>query len=287
MLRSIMLAWLLASWVHAQPAAPTAALLWHASREGGPSLRLTASLPAGVNESLIPQTIWNAIDNCAVLVTENEVVKLAELQLAVQARIILPANERPTAEHLANPSFQQLATLIELPVSQLATLHPAALRSHLELRWLTTAERYNSDELLAKRALAANKQVIALDTIEQTCELHFAADCREPWYAELANWLVEPDLTRRQLIALRDAFDASDAMALAQAVDVLKRLRPAKLTTQLAGDRYTGWIQRIESLTTHGELLIALDPRHLLGADGLLERLRSQGYTVVLAETAR
>lgn len=139
------------------------------------------------------------------------------------------------------------------------------------------------DRHLMARATASGKSTAGLETGHEQIAL----------FSGLA-----PSLQRQMLVAALDAAErgdsyaarlhaawrAGDAEQLTRLLAQPMRLRDPELYRRINSDRNRRWLPRLEQLLDsepqHGVAMVVVGALHLLGKDGLIERLRARGYEV-------
>ena len=138
------------------------------------------------------------------------------------------------------------------------------------------------DQHFAAEARTRGKATSGLETGEQ--QIGFLAQMdREEQLQFLAESLTESEQGRRELDTLHDAWRNGDVHALwdGMAAD-MKRHYP-KLYAHIDVDRNDAWVPKIEQRLKspgHDDTLVVVGALHLLGNDGVVEKLRARGYKV-------
>lgn len=138
------------------------------------------------------------------------------------------------------------------------------------------------DQHLMKRAAEAGKPAAGLETIDDQMRAMDAVP-----YAEQAKgldeFLSDPAEAARQMRDIHRLWRLGDVDRL----DALMRVEMAEKSPHtyklLNGDRNSAWLPLIEKrLSAPGvdDTLVVVGSLHLLGVDGLVEKLRAKGYTV-------
>lgn len=135
---------------------------------------------------------------------------------------------------------------------------------------------------LAKQAKAEGKSTAGLETGTQQIAFLDSMDHDEQLQF-LDEALGESSQGRKELDKLHDAWRAGDAATLwsGMAVD-MKRHYP-KLYQHLNVERNDAWLPKIEQRLKapgHDDTLVVVGALHLLGSDGVVEKLRAKGYKV-------
>jgi uncharacterized protein YbaP (TraB family) len=86
--------------------------------------------------------------------------------------------------------------------------------------------------------------------------------------------------TDHRLTAMRQAYLDGDEIQISQLLDdpEVRRLAPALVRT--LARRRAEWLTKMRREVEQGTAFFALDVSHVLGAEGLLAKLREAGFTV-------
>ena len=138
------------------------------------------------------------------------------------------------------------------------------------------------DRHLMARAAEAGKPTAGLETIEQQMKAMDAVPHAEQAQG-LEEFLDDPKQAIRQLQDMHDWWRAGDAARL----DSDMRAEMAKKSPEsyrlLDVDRNNAWLPKIEARLQESradDSLVVVGTLHLLGDDGLVEKLRAKGYAV-------
>lgn len=137
------------------------------------------------------------------------------------------------------------------------------------------------DQHVMRRAAEAGKPTSGLETVAAQMRALDGTPLNEQ-IAGLADFIEKPEETREMLGQLHDAWRRGDAARL----DRLTRAEMERETPQtyrlVNVARNRAWMPQIRRLLDHprDDALVVVGAMHLLGKDGLVERLRSQGRQV-------
>jgi uncharacterized protein YbaP (TraB family) len=289
-LASLLALLILPTWVRAQDENTPPLLLWKASRpEGGGVIYVFGTMHAGVDQAAVQQAALERIAECAAVVTEIDMRNPQALQAAAMKYIMLnPPDDRLVDELLGAEHFGKLCALFarlngleQLPEpvqAQLKQFHPAALSSQIQLTWLQGAQRVSVDEIVTQRAVAGEKELVSLETIEQQLQMLFRDVDIAYWVKSLKELLDNEQAAKDKLEKLRQAYMRGDVTGLMGAVDEMKE--EPKVYELLAVKRNQAWAPRIDELTAKGNVFVAVGSAHLIGEDSVLELLKKRGYNV-------
>ncbi|MDB6163198.1 MAG: hypothetical protein JWL98_630 [Xanthomonadaceae bacterium] len=138
------------------------------------------------------------------------------------------------------------------------------------------------DEHFAAEAKAAGKPTLGLETGEQQIAFLAAMD-RDEQLQFLAEALDESDAGNRELATLHAAWRRGDARTLETVMAAQMRHAYPRLYRHINVERNDNWMPQIERRLTrpgHDNTLVVVGALHLLGSDGVVEKLRSKGYRV-------
>ncbi len=210
------------------------------------------------------------------------------------------------AEMLARALDHDHDTFVEVPAEDRADIekmlgergYPIKFLHHLKLWFLailTAAPECEAkrealdlpevDQSLAERAKAAGVKVVALETPQE--QLDTVASIKpEVAAALLAVAAREPAMTDdiyATLLKLYRESRPAEILAVGDAVDGIsasERAAEDAFTRLLLVERNAIMAERLTPLLKDGGVFVAVGALHLIGKDGLVERLRGLGYTV-------
>lgn len=137
------------------------------------------------------------------------------------------------------------------------------------------------DRFLMMQAARAGKPVGGLETLEvQLAAL--AGSPMEEQVRALQEHLDAPEQMPVRLDELHQAWRAGDLARLEQ-LTRLEMMRETPETYRIVNvERNDAWLERLDAMLRHdaGDALVVVGALHLLGADGLVERLAALGYQV-------
>ncbi len=137
------------------------------------------------------------------------------------------------------------------------------------------------DRFLMTQAAAADKPVGGLETLEAQLAALAGAPMQEQVQA-LQEYLANPEQMPVRLEELHQAWRGGDVVRLEQ-LTRLEMLRSTPETYRLVNVvRNDAWLERLDAMLRHdaGTALVVVGALHLLGGDGLVERLAGLGYDV-------
>ncbi len=209
-------------------------------------------------------------------------LKLNDLSLMLKMVSMLKLPGDTTLEDLVDAErYARLVSLVEDSMGQdmatYARQKPMALLQMLILRMIPgTPASYEMDFL--QRAVAANQEIVGLETIEDQMAVFDAIPV-----SEQVDWILDlygnEDSMRQVYGALVAAYKAEDLEELGR---LMTEESPelAAYGDALLVNRNRAWIPRIEALAAEGSVFVAVGAGHLPGEQGVLRLLREAGYTV-------
>ena len=280
----------------AQPVASVAAqaarhpLLWKVSDADNSVYLLGSFHLLKADDYPLPKEVDAAFDDAKSLLFEVDPREMTAPETAaiIQKYAAYDAADKTLSTVLPKPTLDKLGNLLSITggsVQQLQQSEPWMVSLSLVLG-ITNALGFKPelglDRNLMERAAQAGKSATGLETIEDQMKAMDAAP-----YAEQAQGLDEflddPRKAVKQLQDMHAWWRAGDVAKL----DSEMRVEMAQKTPQsyklLDVDRNDAWLPKIEKRLTDSKTdntLVVVGTLHLLGSDGLVEKLRAKGYTV-------
>jgi len=264
-------------------------LLWRV-RSGRATVYLLGSLHFG-KPALYPldPTIENAFAASDVLVTEVNLnpANQRKLDRLTTARGVYPPGES-LQQDLSPETLGRLRAYLESRGMRLADV--SGLRPWLVAMTLMQQETMRAgfspalglDRHFLNRAVAANKPIITLETVESQAAV-MADGTRQEHELALCHMLDQLPALGQMMTAVTKAWQAGDA----EAIETLsrryrsgdKRLTPA--LKRLRDDRNVRMVKKIEGfLGTEKVHFVVIGCMHLVGEKGIVRLLRSRGSRV-------
>jgi uncharacterized protein YbaP (TraB family) len=138
------------------------------------------------------------------------------------------------------------------------------------------------DRHLMARAAQAGKPTAGLETIEQQMKAMDSVPHAEQAQG-LEEFLDDPKQAIKQLQDMHDWWRAGDVARLDSEMRAEMATKSPQTYRLLDVDRNKAWLPKIEARLHESkadDTLVVVGSLHLLGADGLVEKLRAKGYTV-------
>lgn len=234
----------------------------------------------------LPETFETAYNNAAILVFETDLQKLKtpEFQQLLMSKVVY-SDGRSLKTELSDATYQELEEHLAsrgLPLGNLVNFKPgmvAITMTILELQRLGLIGT-GVDEFFSLRAINDHKELGQLETMHE--QLEFMATMGQGREDELITRTLR-DIRQlpTMLQDIKDAWRRGDNRKLKEvAITPFKRDFP-NVYNNLIVRRNDAWIDKIEAMLETQEIeLVLVGALHLVGDDGLLEKLAARGYKV-------
>lgn len=185
----------------------------------------------------------------------------------------------------ARDRLQKMLSVNGGSIEQVDAVEPWAVTLSLVLG-MTQAMGFRQDQgldaTLMRRAAEAQKTVTGLETVDDQINALDSMPMNEQ-VSGLDELLAKPQETLSDLTEMHDWWKRGDVKSLDEKMRAdMKRKTP--VSYQLINvDRNDAWVPKIEQrLAEPGQdnTLIVVGAMHLLGSDGVVDKLRAKGYTV-------
>lgn len=235
----------------------------------------------------LPPAFGAAFERADILVFETDFSTLGsqEMQLRIMELALYPEGESLDAvlSSEAYDSLRAYCAALGLPVSALHRVRPWMVVLSLlalELQKMGVAQQHGIDMFYYRRALEEGKPVAFLETVDE--QIGFLLELGEGYESELIMQTVsELRVIRERMGELISCWRTGDEEQLYNlSVAELEQEYPEVYDVLLKG-RNDRWLEEIENfLTTPQRELVLVGAAHLVGPDGLIDRLRERGYEV-------
>jgi uncharacterized protein YbaP (TraB family) len=268
--------------------APPLPLLWKVSNKDGTALYLLGSFHMlKADDYPLSSDVDAALDASARVLFE---LSPEEMNSPALARSMLQAamytGGRQLKDDLAPATWQQLqayAQANQLPLASLAMTKPwfvALSISMAEMARQGMDAQAGLDRHLMARAAEAGKQTGGLETAAtQIAMLDGMAPVeQQQLLSEALQQAGNGELSRR----LHDAWRRGDDRMLWEEMAQQMRRDYPQLYQRINVDRNDAWLPALEQRLQAGQgnTLVVVGALHLLGSDGVVEKLRTRGYAV-------
>lgn len=234
----------------------------------------------------LPDTFEMAYNEAAILVFETDLQKLKtpEFQQLLMGRVVY-SDGRSLKTELSDATYQALEAHCAsrgLPLDNLVSFKPgmvAITMTIIELQRLGLIGT-GVDEFFNSRAINDHKELGQLETMHE--QLEFMATMGEGREDELITRTLR-DIRElpTMLQAIKDAWRSGDNRKLKEvALTPFKKDFP-NVYNNIIVKRNDAWMEKIEEmLETQDVELVLVGALHLVGDDGLLEKLAARGYKI-------
>jgi uncharacterized protein YbaP (TraB family) len=234
-----------------------------------------------------------AFSGCDIVIGELEKESMvgSEAQALAARAMMAPADS--TLDKLYSPEdysiiegvFNKYFGSMGVKLNQMNSLKPSAISTQMQaMQALKYFPNFDANDLIdamvQKRGKDMGKPALALETIQEQTDLLFNSPI-----SEQAKGLLEAckkdELFVVQSSALVEAYMAQD----------LNKLESIITNPELGGDdddamdaliysRNRNWVKKLQAMMPERACLVCVGAGHLPGAQGLLQLLRDQGFTV-------
>ena len=135
------------------------------------------------------------------------------------------------------------------------------------------------DELFQKQARVAKKKIIGLETLEFQMNALFNSISLERQAEILLYEVREKEQLMNELKQLNEVYLAGDLEKM-NALDVADESMKPEERRMLIDDRNLNWMRQLPDLIKQQSCFVAVGCLHLVGATGLINQLRLNGYSV-------
>lgn len=138
------------------------------------------------------------------------------------------------------------------------------------------------DQYLMRQAAEAGKSTGGLETMDRQLDVMDASPLSEQ-VTGLREFLDKPDEVPGMLEDLHGAWRNADVAELDKKARLEMKEKTPETYRQVNIERNEAWMPQLQKLldeSKKGDTLVVVGSVHLLGDDGLIERLRSKGYKV-------
>lgn len=185
----------------------------------------------------------------------------------------------------ARDRLQKMLSVSGGSVEQMDAIEPWAVTLSLVLGMTQTLgfrQDQGLDATLMKRAAEAQKAVAGLETVDDQINALDSIPMNEQ-VSGLDELLAKPQETMSDLVEMHDWWKRGDLKSLDEKMRVeMKQKTP--VSYQLVNvARNDAWVPKIEQRlaeSTKDNTLVVVGAMHLLGSDGVVDKLRAKGYKV-------
>lgn len=234
----------------------------------------------------LPAVLETAFNDSPVAVFETDIEKMEapDAQLKLLSKSQLPAGQS-LQQVLSKDTYNQFLQHSQkagLPEFLFARLQPAlaaAMLETLELQKLGVDPEYGLDKHFFDRAQKAQKQIVPLETLDFQIAL-LTSFSKEEGELFVKATLKDLDKTTDEFGEIVKAWQTGDADALEKLLNEAMHEAPA-IFKRLLTDRNQQWTPKIEEFARgQKNVVVIVGAAHLVGNDGVVERLRKKGLKV-------
>ena len=274
-------------------AAPAAAahkpLLWKVSDADNSVYLLGSFHLLKPNDYPLSKDVDAAFDDAEALVFEIDPAEMASPDLAAKLQKFAAIDDGKTlSQVLSKPTLDKLEQMLKVgggSLAQVESSEPWAITMGMMIGMAQASgfrQEQGIDAHFMARAKEAGKPVSGLETVEAQFAALDAVPHAEQAYS-LGELLNDPQKALAELNDLHNAWKAGDLKTL----DGEMRVEMAKETPQsyrlLNVARNDAWVPKVAQKldgSRSDDTLVVVGALHLLGKDGVVEKLREKGYKV-------
>ncbi len=260
-------------------------LLWEISGNG---LEQTSYLFGTVHlvckgEVIMTDLIQKTFDNTTALALEVDLsdpsiqIEMMKLSISKDGKKISDGLDQETADKLD----QLLQSKMSVPLAMMDALSPQMMLMQLSLFGLDCPMDLGYDYMFMQSAIAEEKEIIGLESIQAQMDALFSQPDEEVFQA--ITYLVNnPDELKEQTSEVFSLYKNQEIQALydytKESYDDPKY--PTSDIKVLLDNRNISWIPVIEAQISKESTFIAVGAAHLAGENGVINLLKKQGYNL-------
>lgn len=248
---------------------------------------------------LAPLSFLDSIDGLetAFLATEQTIGELdmnnlGEMQMQLMVASLMP--EGYSYNELLNEEDrtildETLKEYVGAGLDQFEQMKPAMLNTLLTVMiykklYPSDEEAVSMDEHFQKEARDRYRQTLGLENVQDQIDVLFGSQSVERQAESLLCSIKNMDYAKKQIDKLMEAYYAQDLTAMAKLYEEEDPDNPCPSTPEekdvLNKKRNEKWMELLPKMIGEKPSFIAVGCLHLVGEDGLINRLRGEGYTV-------
>ncbi len=236
--------------------------------------------------------VHSAFENTEQTVGELDMSNMAAMQMKIMGHSLLP--EGINYDSLLSPEEitlldSTLQTLLNVSLDELGALKPSMLSNLISITYYqkhypSISSEANIDQYFQSEALNHNRPVVGLENTEDQIDLLLNSQTIERQAEMLICMVQNPDLLITQMDDLQEAYFSQDLNKIYNLSISEIPNDPCPSTEEeknaLNRDRNKKWLEKLPAIMSGRSSFIAVGCMHLPGEEGLIEGLRSKGYTV-------
>jgi hypothetical protein len=237
----------------------------------------------------LAEPVERAFADAPVLAVEADITDAEAMAKSASTMFLTPPDV--LAKHVPAPLYERFRRQLDrygLPEPQVARMKPfiaSSLLAFAEWERLGYRQQYGIDLHLITRAKQSRKRIVELEGAQAQAQLMDSLTEKEGLQAfEGTVGALESGLTRDQITGLVNAWQSGDAGLLLEVARAYNESVPGakELEDKFIWSRHDAMADKIEGWLLEGRepLFVAVGALHLAGPRGLVEILRTRGYTV-------
>ena len=248
---------------------------------------------------LVPLSFLDTISglDAAFISTEQTIGELdmnnmSEMQMQLMLASVMP--DGYSYDSLLNAEDKNildetLKEYVGVGLDQLGQMKPAMLNTLLSVMmykklYPSDEGGLSMDEYFQKEARDKNHQTLGLESVQDQIDVLFGSQPIERQAESLLCTIKNMDYGKKQMDRLMSAYHAQDLTAMAKLYEEEDPDNPCPSTQEekdeLNKARNEKWMDKLPAMMKEKPSFIAVGCLHLVGDDGLLNRLRKVGYKV-------
>jgi uncharacterized protein YbaP (TraB family) len=232
--------------------------------------------------------VEDAFSDAESLMLEVDLAEAASPDFAAKAQQIgAIADGKTLADILPEATWERLKLMMQVsgtPIEQVEHVDPWALESGMVAGMAQAAgfsQEIGLDVYFINRAKKANKPLTGLETLDEQLAIMDAMPYSEQAYS-LGEILNNPQQAMLELNELHAAWREGDVETLDSKMRADMEKETPESYRSLIVERNDAWIpkivQRLDGVSAD-DTLVVVGALHVLGSDGLIEKLRAKGYS--------
>ena len=232
----------------------------------------------------LPAPMEAAFTNSAIAVfeTDMEAMENPQLQLKILSKAQLPEGET-LADQVSAPVYAMFTNQVQaagLPLVMFDRLKPtlaAITLAVMEIQKLGFSPEHGIDKHYHERARKAGKQIVTLETVDFQVDL-VTEFTKEEGELLMKTTLEEMATMKSEFRELIQAWKTGDSGTLEKLLNEASRQAPVVYKRMLT-DRNERWVPKLEELLKgRKNAFVVVGAGHLVGKDGVVERLKQKGW---------
>lgn len=267
--------------------APPTPLLWKVSDQDNAVYLLGSFHLLKADDYPLSADVDEAFDDADKLVFEIPPAELTDPALAQKIMQLAGYADGRNLSQVVPADVREKMKLMlgEQRLAQMETLEPWFINLGLVIgvsQQLGFSSEQGLDLHLARRAEAAHKAVAGLETADEQISLLDATPMDEQ-VAGLRDFFSKPGEVPKLLTDSHTAWRNGDVPRLnALVIDQVRKETPTTYNL-INVQRNDNWVPKLQQMLdeqTQGDTLVVVGAMHLIGPDGVVEKLRAKGYKV-------